>query len=32
MNKYFKKISNTNHISEWESKRLSDAVIKSPYT
>ena len=30
MNKYFKKISNTNQISEWKSKRLSDEIIKPP--
>ena len=32
MNKYFKKISNTSHISEWKSKGLSDKVIKPPAT
>ena len=32
MNKYFKKISNTKSISSWESKGLSDDVIKSPTT
>ena len=30
MNKYFKKIGNTDHISEWKSKGLSDEVIKPP--
>ena len=28
--KYFKKIVNTEHISEWRSKGLSNEVIKSP--
>ena len=32
MNKYFKKTSNTNHISEWNAKGLSDDVIKPPAT
>ena len=32
MNKYFKKISNTNHISEWKSKGLPDEIIKPPAT
>ena len=32
MSKYFKKISNTDHISEWKPKRLSDEVIKLPAT
>ena len=32
MNKYFKKISNTNHISEWNFKGLSDKIIKPPAT
>ena len=32
INKYFKKISNSDHISEWKSKRLSDEVIKPPTT
>ena len=31
-NKYFKKIRDTNHISEWKSKGLSDEVIKPPAT
>ena len=30
MNEYFKKISNTDHISERKSKGLSDEVIKHP--
>ena len=30
MNKYFKKINNTDHISEWRSEGLSDEVIKPP--
>ena len=30
MYKYFKKIGNTDHISSWESKRLSDEIIKLP--
>ena len=32
MNKYFKKISNTDHVSEWKSKGLSDEIIKPPAT
>ena len=32
MNKYFKKVSNTDHTSEWKSKVLSDEVIKPPTT
>ena len=32
MYKYFKKIGNTDHISEWKSKGLSDEVIKPPTT
>ena len=32
INKYFKKISNTEHISESKSKALSDEVIKPPTT
>ena len=32
MNKYFKRISNLNQISEWKSKGLSDEVIKTPST
>ena len=28
MHKYFKKILNTYHISEWKSKGLSDEIIK----
>ena len=28
--KLFKKISNTDHISEWKSQGLSDEVIKPP--
>ena len=32
MNIYFKKISHTDHISEWTSIGLSDEVIKSPAT
>ena len=31
-NKYFKKISDTNHISKWKSKGFSDEVIKPPAT
>ena len=27
---YFKKIGNTDHISEWKSKRLSDEITKPP--
>ena len=30
--KYFEKISNTGHISEWKSKTLSDEVINSTAT
>ena len=30
--KYFKKISNTDHVSEWKSKGLSDEIIKPPAT
>ena len=30
MYKYFKKIGNTDHISSWESKGLSDEIIKLP--
>ena len=30
MYKYLKKISNTDNISEWKSKGLSDEVIKPP--
>ena len=30
MNKYFKKINNTDFISEWKSKVLSNEVIKPP--
>ena len=32
MYKYFKKIGNTDHFSEWRSKGLSDEVIKPPAT
>ena len=32
MYKYFKKVSNTDHISEWKSKGISDEVIKRPTT
>ena len=32
MNRYFKKISNPDHISEWKSKGLSVEVIKLPAT
>ena len=28
MCKYFKKIDNTDHISSWKSKGLSDEIIK----
>ena len=31
-NKYFEKISNNDHISEWESKGLFDEVVKPPAT
>ena len=30
MYKYLKRISNTDNISEWKSKKLSDEVIKPP--
>ena len=30
MQKYFKKTGNTDHISSWESKGLSDEIIKPP--
>ena len=29
MYKYFKKIGNTDHISSWESKGLSNEIIKA---
>ena len=32
MYKYFKKTGNTDHISGWKSKRLSDKIIKPPST
>ena len=32
MYRYFKKISNTYHISEWKSKGLSDENINPPTT
>ena len=32
MYRYFKKIGNTNPISEWKSKRLSDESINPPIT
>ena len=32
MNRYLKKISNPDHISEWKSKGFSDKVIKPPAT
>ena len=32
MDKCFKKISNTNQISEWKSKGFSGEVIKPPGT
>ena len=32
MNKYFQKISYTNHILNWKSKVLSDKVIKPSTT
>ena len=31
MYKYFKKIGNTDNISEWKSKGLPNEVIKPPY-
>ena len=31
-NKYFKKISNNDHISEWKSKGLFDEVVKPQTT
>ena len=30
MHRYFKKIGNTDNISEWKSKGVSDEVIKPP--
>ena len=30
VNKYFEKISNNDHISEWKSKGLFDEVVKPP--
>ena len=30
MCRYFKKISNTNYISEWKSKRLSAKIVELP--
>ena len=32
MYKYFQKIGNTNHISKWKSKGLSDEIIKRSTT
>ena len=32
MYKYYKKIGNATHISSWESKGLSDEIIKPPST
>ena len=32
MYRYYKKIGNTDHISAWKSKGLSDESIKSPAT
>ena len=32
MNKYFKKTGNTESISSWKSKGLSDEIIKPPST
>ena len=32
MYRYFKKIANTDHISLWKSKRLSDEIIKPAAT
>ena len=32
MNKYFKKIGSTEHISLWESKVLPSGIIKPPAT
>ena len=32
MNRYVKKISNPDHISEWKSKGFSDEVMKPPAT
>ena len=32
MHKYFKKIGNTKNISSWESKGLSNEVIRPPTT
>ena len=30
MYRYFKDIVNTDHISSWKSKRLSDEIMKPP--
>ena len=30
MYRYFKKIGNTDNISEWKSKGLSDEIIETP--
>ena len=32
MHRCFKKIGNTNYISEWKPKGLSDEIIKPPAT
>ena len=32
MHRYFNKIDNTEYISEWKSKGLSDEIIKPPTT
>ena len=32
MHRYFKRIGNTDYISEWKSKGLSDEIIKPPST
>ena len=32
VNKYFKLITNTNYVSSWKSKGLSDESIKPPTT
>ena len=32
MHRYFKKIGNNDHISEWKSKVWYDEIIKTPST
>ena len=30
INRYFKRVANSDHVSEWKSKRLSEESIKTP--